>query len=138
MDDDGRQDVDILDKKLREKLAAAGIPEDQSRAQIKEIDMPWFRYSIGYDPATALGEVKCPVLALDGSLDFAVSAPLNLTAVRRALEAGGNRHFEVEEMPGLNHLLQTAKTGSPAEYAQIEETISPVALDKISSWVLKQ
>jgi hypothetical protein len=38
----------------------------------------------------------------------------------------------------LNHLFQTAKTGSPAEYAQIEETISPVALDKIAAWILKQ
>jgi hypothetical protein len=33
--------------------------------------------------------------------------------------------------------MQTAKTGNPSEYAQIEETISPKVLDKISSWVLK-
>jgi hypothetical protein len=38
----------------------------------------------------------------------------------------------------LNHLFQTAKTGSPAEYAQIEETFAPVALDKMASWILKQ
>jgi len=41
-------------------------------------------------------------------------------------------------MPGLNHLFQTAKTGLPTEYAQSEETISPVALDKIATWILKQ
>lgn len=45
---------------------------------------------------------------------------------------------EIDELPGLNHLFQTAKTGSPMEYAQIEETMSPVALEKISSWILKQ
>jgi len=49
-----------------------------------------------------------------------------------------NKHFEIDELPGLNHLFQTAKTGAPAEYAQIEETKSPVALEKISSWILKQ
>jgi hypothetical protein len=38
----------------------------------------------------------------------------------------------------LNHLFQTAKTGSPSEYAQIEETMSPVALDTIGRWILKQ
>jgi hypothetical protein len=38
----------------------------------------------------------------------------------------------------LNHLFQDAKTGSPAEYAQIEETISPLALEKIAGWILKQ
>jgi hypothetical protein len=37
----------------------------------------------------------------------------------------------------LNHLFQTAKTGAPSEYSTIEETISPVALEKISSWIRK-
>ena len=31
----------------------------------------------------------------------------------------------VQELPGLNHLFQTCKTGAPSEYAQIEETIAP-------------
>ena len=38
-------------------------------------------------------------------------------------------------LPGLNHLLQTAKTGLPAEYGQIEETIAPAALDAITTWI---
>ena len=32
---------------------------------------------------------------------------------------------------------QTAKTGAPRNYAQIKETISPVALKKIVSRILK-
>jgi hypothetical protein len=78
------------------------------------------------------------VLALNGSLDLQVPPAQNLPAIRKALEEGGNKHFEAVELPGLNHLFQPAKTGSPTEYAQIEETISPVALDKIASWILKQ
>jgi len=35
----------------------------------------------------------------------------------------------------LNHLFQTAKTGSPTEYAGIEETMSPKALERISRWI---
>ena len=62
----------------------------------------------------------------------------NLPAIRQALEEGGNKHFETEELPGLNHLFQTAQTGSPTEYAEIEETISPVALKKMGDWILKQ
>jgi hypothetical protein len=38
----------------------------------------------------------------------------------------------------LNHLFQTAPTGAPSEYSEIEETIAPVVLDKIASWILKQ
>jgi len=43
----------------------------------------------------------------------------------------------IKELPGLNHLFQTAQTGSPDEYAKIEETISSVALELISDWILE-
>jgi hypothetical protein len=62
----------------------------------------------------------------------------NLPVIRQALEAAGNRHFEVDELPGLNHLFQTARTGAVSEYAEIEETMSPLALEKIASWIQKQ
>lgn len=106
--------------------------------QISQITSPWFHYFLTYDPATALRKVTCPVLAINGALDKQVLPAQNLLAIRKALEDAGNKHAEVDELPGLNHLFQTAKTGSPAEYAQIEETMSPVALEKMASWILKQ
>jgi hypothetical protein len=77
------------------------------------------------------------VLALSGSLDLQVPPAQNLPAISKALAESGNQHAEVDELPGLNHLFQDAKTGSPAEYGQIEETISPAVLDKIANWILK-
>jgi hypothetical protein len=127
----------VLEKELKQKLTGE-VAEAQIGMQIKQITSPWFRYFLTYDPATALRKVTCPVLALNGSLDTQVPPKMNLPAIRKALEEGGNKHFEVDELPGLNHLLQTAKTGAPAEYAEIEETMSPVALDKMSTWILKQ
>ncbi len=59
-----------------------------------------------------------------------VSMPLVLSS--------GNKNGEVTELPGLNHLFQTAKTGSPNEYATIEETMSPVALDTVARWILQR
>jgi hypothetical protein len=126
-----------LQKQLREKLAGK-IPDAQLGVQIKMIDSPWFRFFIEYDPATALKQLKCPVLAINGEKDLQVPSKLNLPAIRKALEAGGNKNFEVEELPGLNHLFQEARTGAPSEYAEIEQTMSPVALDKMASWILKQ
>jgi hypothetical protein len=35
----------------------------------------------------------------------------------------------------LNHVMQTAQTGSPLESGTIEETISPVALQAIGNWI---
>jgi uncharacterized protein len=131
------KDETVLNKELKEKLAV-DVPEAQIGAQIKTLTSPWFRFFITYDPATALRKVTCPVLAIVGAKDTQVPASQNLPAIRRALEQAGNKHFETDELPGLNHLFQTAKTGAPSEYAEIEETMSPLALEKISSWLLRQ
>jgi fermentation-respiration switch protein FrsA (DUF1100 family) len=132
------KDTATLDKLLGVKFASEGVPDAEIAAQIKALTSPWFRFFITYDPATALRKVTCPVLAINGSLDLQVPPALNLPGIRKALAEGGNTHYEVDELPGLNHLFQTAKTGSPSEYADIEETISPVALEKIAGWILKQ
>lgn len=131
------KDEAVLQKDLREKLAGE-VPEAQMGAQITMITSPWFRYFLTYDPATALGKIKCPVLAINGEKDRQVSPQQNLPAIRKALEEGGNKNFEVVELPGLNHLFQTAKTGAVSEYAEIEETMSPLAMKTIADWILKQ
>ncbi len=130
-------DSATLEKKLREKLAGK-VPAAQMDMQIKAVTSAWFRYFLSYDPAPTLAKVHCPVLAINGEKDTQVPPKVNLPAIRKALEAGRNRNFELIEFPGLNHLFQTAKTGAPAEYGQIEETMSPTALEKISSWIGKQ
>jgi hypothetical protein len=131
------KDQAVLEKELKEKLAGE-VPEAQIGLQISEVTSPWFRYFLTYDPATALRKVTCPVLVLNGALDKQVLPSQNLPAIRKALEEAGNKHFEIDELPGLNHLFQKAKTGAPAEYAEIEETMSPVALDKMAGWIGKQ
>ncbi len=126
-----------LAKKLRIELAGKA-PEATLNAQIRALSSPWYRGFIQYDPATALRKVSCPVLALIGQKDTQVPPDQNLPVIRKALQAGANKNFEVDELPGLNHLFQTAGTGSPSEYSTIEETMSPSALEKIASWLSKQ
>jgi hypothetical protein len=126
-----------LKRLLGVKLAAEGAPDAQIDAQVKTLTSPWIRFFLTYDPAVSLRKLTIPVLALNGSLDLQVPPAQNLPPIRKALAEAGNQHAEVDELPGLNHLFQSAKTGSPAEYGQIEETISPVALDKIANWILK-
>ena len=91
-----------------------------------------------YDPRPDLGRVRCPVLSLIGEKDMQVDADLNNAAIREALQRGGNRYGTFMKLRGLNHLLQTAPTGSPAEYQEIAETMSPSALDVISEWIVAQ
>ncbi len=121
-------------QKVRERMAGR-LPQVEIDTAIARSKGPWARYFIEYDPAPALQKVTCPVLALIGEKDTQVSPVQNLSGIRAALRASGNKDFETAELPGLNHLFQSAKTGAPAEYGQIEETISPMALDKIARWI---
>lgn len=131
-----------------EKMRAlwASLPEDKRKAaggdaamdaRILGMNNGWFRFFLTYDPAAVLRKVKCPVLALNGANDLQVP-PDNLPAIAAALEAGGNRDYEIVKLPGLNHLFQTSQTGSPAEYSNVPETISPVVLDLMARWIERQ
>ena len=104
---------------------------------LRQVETPWFKYFIKYDPRPTLEKVKCPVLAIDGSNDLQVPPKEDLAAIKEALTKGGNKNFETIELKGLNHLFQTSTTGSPTDYNKIEETISPVALKTIGDWILK-
>jgi len=106
--------------------------------QVQRLHSPWFRFYLPYDPGTVLKKVTCPVLTLNGEKDVQVPPKENLHAIERALKAGGNRHYTVRELPNLNHLLQTAETGSISEYGMIEETMSRTALQIIGDWILEQ
>lgn len=127
----------VIESPVNEKTGKS--TDDETVAQtLKQLFNPWMVFFIKYDPKPTLEKVRCPVLALNGSNDLQVPAKENLTAIKTALDKGGNRKVTVREYPGLNHLFQNCKTGSPLEYGKIEETISPQVLDDISAWILKQ
>ena len=142
----GEKDSTIAKNKLRKllenELSKEGEKGADNEAYIKSetrrVLSPWFRYFLTYDPKPTLMKVKCPVLAINGEKDLQVPPQENLRAIGEALKAGGNKDYTVKELPGLNHLFQRCKTGSPTEYAKIEETISPTALKTIAQWILKQ
>jgi len=115
-------------------IAAMGMPPGTDpQLLLSQFGLPWFRYFFQYDPEPNLRAIRVPVLALNGSLDRQVLPAENLAAIKAALK--DDRDVTIVELPGLNHLFQTAKTGSMGEYADIEETVAPVALERMASWI---
>lgn len=112
--------------------------EDFVKLQVNQFASPWTQYFIKYNPAPALEKVKCPVLAINGEKDLQVPPKENLEAIKKALTRGGNKTVTTKGLPGLNHFFQESKTGSPQEYAVIEETFSPTALKVILQWITIQ
>jgi pimeloyl-ACP methyl ester carboxylesterase len=85
------------------------------------------------DPRHTLEQLQIPVLAVVGSLDHTVIAGPYLSAMRAALT--NNEKATVLELPKLNHMFQTAQTGSSTECGQIEETLAPAAMQRIGDWI---
>ena len=126
-----------VNSSLKLKLGST-MNDNQISALSSQITSPWMIGFLKLDPAIALEKVKCPVLALNGEKDLQVSADVNLDAIKTALAKGGNKKVTTKKLPNLNHLFQECATGSPDEYATIEQTFSPMALEEISSWILLQ
>lgn len=108
------------------------------QSQMGRLISPWFRFFLKHDPRPVLMQLECPVLALNGAKDVQVPAKENLAAIDEALRAAGNKRCQVTELPHLNHLFQTCKTGAMTEYSRIEETVAPAALEAIHGWIVKQ
>ncbi len=135
---------------LRE-VAAEQLASAPATAQLSDEDLestlaaavetnlsPWFRFFIRYDPAPALGGLAVPTLALFGGKDTQVDADQNQSAMEAAFAGSSNTDITVQRFPEMNHLFQTAGTGSPTEYGTIEETMAPEVLDTISGWILER
>jgi pimeloyl-ACP methyl ester carboxylesterase len=120
-----------------EQRAQAQSAKGVMEAQIAGTVTAEFRSILAHDPAPLLRKIKAPVLALGGSGDLQVSAEQNLPAIAAALAAGGNEDYTVSSLPGLNHLFQTCTVCIPTEYATIDETFSPKALDLMGDWIVR-
>jgi pimeloyl-ACP methyl ester carboxylesterase len=130
-----RASIEQLPQDVRDQMGASAGAQ-AIEAQVQQMNSPWIRFFLFYDPRPTLERVTVPVLALNGEKDLQVPAEANLKEVAAALERGGNTDATTLLLPGLNHLFQEAETGSPNEYAVIEETMNPAALEAISSWIL--
>ena len=118
-------------------MAALGAtPGTDKDALARGMSTPWARYLFHYDPAPNLRKIRVPVLAMGGSLDHQIPSGENLPAIKAALT--GSPDVTIKQLPGLNHMFQTAKTGAVGEYADIPETFSPVALDVMTDWITKR
>ncbi|WP_025762236.1 alpha/beta hydrolase family protein [Dyadobacter tibetensis] len=140
-------DTTVLRKALTAYFKANGhqipeemVPPGQSKAKFFENSVnfmctPWYQWLLKVDPADFYGKIACPVLALNGSKDLQVDAKQNLPLIYKAVKNGGNPNVAIKELPNLNHFFQNCNTGHPNEYADIQETFSPLALTTMTDWI---
>jgi pimeloyl-ACP methyl ester carboxylesterase len=132
---------DALRPMIKEQMAAMGVEDQESEqvqqlieSQVRQQTSAWMQYFITYDPRPALERVKCPVLAMNGTLDLQVWHEQNLPEIEKAVRAGGG-DVTIRRYKGLNHLFQPATTGSILEYGAIETTFDESALADMTEWI---
>lgn len=101
---------------------------------LKQLSTPYMQHIITVDARPQLPQIKCPVLALNGTKDTQVNSQTNLEVIDKSITAP----HQVVAMEGLNHLFQHCTTGSLIEYQQIEETFDPETIQKIINWIKAQ
>ena len=98
-----------------------------------QLGTPYLRFFVSLDLSDRLGDISCPVLALNGTRDTQVDCTVNLDALRKGLPA--SPRSQIVPVEGVNHLFQTCQTGEAAEYSQLDETISPKVLQLLADWL---
>ena len=123
--------MSFADLRVKQREATVAMLEQQTKAVLA----PWMQRWVTLDPTEYFVKLSCPVMLLQGGIDRQVVAEDNLPPIVASLAKAGNTDVTVRLIPGLNHLMQKAMTGTPAEYATIEQTIDPRAIEAIVTWV---
>lgn len=127
---------------LQEKIHAAvlsgtgweGVPDELRRTA----DTPWFHSFLSFDAATAMKDVKRPILILQGERDTQV-LPYHadqIAALARARKKKAD--VSVVKLPDVNHLFVAAKTGEVEEYASLgpDARVAEAATSAIATWMM--
>ncbi len=128
-------------KKIVQEETAQESPEERKALETsalaidQQMGSPWEHFFLNYDPKNALKKVACPVLAVNGELDWQVPSQEDLSAIGVALKEGKNTDFETKEFPKMNHLFQECQTGNPTEYAAPVPTPANSVLDYMMNWI---
>ncbi len=128
-------DWEEADTLLRQLLKGWGYNEELTEQTVGQMASPWMYYFLRYDPTDAIVKTNCPALLLNGSKDLQVIASQNLPGYEKIIAEHGKTNLTLRELPDLNHLFQHCETGSPNEYFEIEETISPEVLEMVVGFV---
>ena len=124
--------------RARQLLDASDLDEDGRAQALRNIERqvtPWNHFMFNYDPSETLRSIEIPVLALFAEKDVSVEPVRNRELFEDIKAQSDVQGWESETFAGLNHLFQAADTGAQSEYREIEETINPVVLLAIETWI---
>ena len=111
---------------------AAALARSQERSWLPYLRLPsgaqdaaWKQQRLfyHYDPEPALAALRCPVLALLGDKDSGIPVEKNRSRWQAALTRGGYRDHTLVVVPGADHLMFEANSGSMFEIPSLDRFV---------------
>ncbi|HLB93858.1 MAG TPA: alpha/beta fold hydrolase [Candidatus Babeliales bacterium] len=128
--------VELTEAEIKEaEKTPFAFKATNAEQMIKTFNSTWYRYFLSCDPAEFLKQIRVPVLALNGDLDWISAPSITFPIMEKAFITGNVKDYTFIEAPHINHMFQVCKTGAIAEYSTIKEVISPIVLNIISDWI---
>ena len=103
----------------------------QAEVASKQVNTPWFKYFINYEPAKDLAKIKCRIIALFGEKDTQVVPEMNSKELENVMSEAHNNNYIIKIFPMANHLYQSAETGLVSEYSNLKKEFVPGFTDFI-------
>ena len=127
-----------LQKRIQAAVLGQGEWTDVPRPLREQADTPWFRSFLTFDPATAIGRLRQPLLVIHGELDryVPVHHADRLAELARARRKTPTERTEAVKLPKLNHLLVESETGGMDEYPKLSaKAVSPEVAKTVGDWL---
>jgi pimeloyl-ACP methyl ester carboxylesterase len=104
----------------------------------RRVDNPLYRSFLLFDPAQVLARTRQPLLVVQADLDKEVPTYHGEQLAQLGRSRLKAQPTEFVHLPGLNHLLARAQSGTVGEYGSLtERAVSPAAILEISAWLKK-
>lgn len=126
---------DQVIKGLTPQLIDSALLPEELRMNLQQVlvslHTPYMKQFLQLDLSPSVRDITCPVLALNGTKDTQVDCQKNLELLKKVPHSKS----QVQACENLNHLFQHCQTGSTLEYADLEETFSPLVLKQMVEWI---
>ncbi|WP_128547535.1 alpha/beta hydrolase family protein [Larkinella soli] len=109
--------------------------KEEMQVRVQDLSNELFHQDALQPHPDQLTTVTCPVLAMNGEKDILIPAETAVRRLKESLRAGTNRDYQVELLPGLNHMFQATPTGFMEEGKDLPETFSAPALRLLVTWL---
>jgi pimeloyl-ACP methyl ester carboxylesterase len=133
-----KQEKIALQKRIHEAALKGRGWEDIPDHLRNQADTPSFQSFLSFDPARVMRDVRQPVLVVQGELDTQVPPRHGDRLADLARARKRKVAVDFAKIPGVNHLLVPAKTGTVDEYATLpDREVSSAATSAIATWMAR-